>query len=87
MPVQWTLIFSDGTGQRGVREDASGKSSNIYRLYVAAQKQPDSLDPFYDAGIGTPEEGRMGNLGSQSCQEGNGAWHYGQHCPMLSGYF
>jgi uncharacterized protein (DUF2235 family) len=59
MPVQWTLIFSDGTGQRGVREDASGKSSNIYRLYVAAQKQPDSLDPFYDAGIGTPEEGEV----------------------------
>lgn len=56
MTKQWNLIFSDGTGQRGVREDAGNKNSNVFRLYEAAKKI-ETIDSFYDPGIGTPEEG------------------------------
>jgi uncharacterized protein (DUF2235 family) len=56
MANDWVLVFSDGTGQRGVREDGNLKNSNIFRMHLAAEsifrKQS-----FYDPGIGTPEEG------------------------------
>lgn len=56
------LIFSDGTGQAGgLRPDQ--RLSNIYKLYRATRPGPDSpIDPasqvaFYDAGLGTDEDG------------------------------
>lgn len=54
-PSHWCLIFSDGTGQRGVREDAARKNTNIFQMYAAASDKP-YLDAFYDAGLGAPEE-------------------------------
>ncbi len=58
MTVRWNLIFSDGTGQRGVRDDSKNKNTNVYRLFLAAGKIAD-VDPFYDPGIGTPEDGEV----------------------------
>lgn len=56
MSGQWVLIFSDGTGQRGVREDGPSKNSNIFSMHEAAKaKYGDNA--FYDPGIGAPEEG------------------------------
>lgn len=56
------LVFSDGTGQAGgLRPDQ--RLSNIYKLYRATRPGPDSpIDPavqmaFYDAGLGTDEDG------------------------------
>jgi len=54
-PYEWVLIFSDGTGQRGVREDASVKNTNVFQMYVAAEGKP-FLSTFYDPGLGAPEE-------------------------------
>ena len=51
---EWMLVFSDGTGQRGVREDGKGKNSNIYRMYAAADSR--HIPAFYDPGIGAPED-------------------------------
>ncbi len=48
------LIFSDGTGQRGVRDD--GASTNIERMHRAAKAaDPDQQRQvtFYDGGLGT----------------------------------
>ncbi len=55
MAEKWVLIFSDGTGQRGVREDGPNRNSNIYQMYEAANAT--SMGVFYDPGIGAPEEG------------------------------
>lgn len=56
------LIFSDGTGQAGgLRPDQN--LSNIYKLYRACRPGPESqIDPhdqvaFYDAGLGTDNDG------------------------------
>lgn len=54
--ARWVLIFSDGTGQRGVRDDASIKNTNVFQLYAAAEDKPD-FEAFYDAGLGAPPEG------------------------------
>jgi hypothetical protein len=32
MPDNWVLIFSDGTGQRGVRNDDSVRNTNIFQM-------------------------------------------------------
>lgn len=63
---RWVLIFSDGTGQRGVREDAASrgfegtnanlKNTNVFQLYMAADGGP-QFETFYDAGLGAPAEG------------------------------
>lgn len=50
---EWFLVFSDGTGQRGVREDGNAKNSNVFRMYLAAKARLDT-GAFYDPGIGTP---------------------------------
>jgi uncharacterized protein (DUF2235 family) len=50
---EWFLVFSDGTGQRGVREDANAKNSNVFRMYLAAKTSAD-IGAFYDPGIGAP---------------------------------
>ncbi len=64
MPDNWCLIFSDGTGQRGVRDDdESGvndqgvriKNTNIFNMYSASYQRP-YLYAFYDPGLGAPEE-------------------------------
>lgn len=55
----WCLIFSDGTGQRGVRDDANFKNTNVFQMYVAADGKP-GLTAFYDAGLGAPAEGSLG---------------------------
>lgn len=56
------LIFSDGTGQAGgLRPDQ--RLSNIYKLYRATRPwsdspiHPDEQVAFYDAGLGTDEDG------------------------------
>jgi uncharacterized protein (DUF2235 family) len=56
------LIFSDGTGQAGgLTPDQA--LSNVYKLYRASRVGPDSqIDPkqqiaFYDAGLGTDNDG------------------------------
>lgn len=40
MPEPWVLIFSDGTGQRGVRNDDSRKNTNVFQMYAAADGMP-----------------------------------------------
>lgn len=52
MADRWVLIFSDGTGQRGVRDDTSGKNSNVFRMLEAAEAA--GHETFYDAGLGAP---------------------------------
>ena len=59
----WCLIFSDGTGQRGVRAEEVGdpeaghvRNTNIFQMYAASDGRP-GLTAFYDAGLGAPEEG------------------------------
>lgn len=47
-------VFSDGTGQRGVRVDAG--ASNVFKLYEWARTEP-SQPCFYDPGVGA-EPGR-----------------------------
>lgn len=42
-------VFSDGTGQRGVRIDDG--ATNIFKMYEWARKVPEQLC-FYDAGVG-----------------------------------
>ncbi len=54
MAERWVLIFSDGTGQRGVRDDDSGNNSNVFRMLQAAEASPDGHETFYDAGLGAP---------------------------------
>lgn len=53
---QWVLIFSDGTGQRGVRDDDFVKNTNVFQMYVAVDGRP-GFESFYDAGLGAPAEG------------------------------
>lgn len=49
----YNLVFSDGTGQRGVRKD--GSSTNVHKLFVAARRVgPQTC--FYDAGVGADPE-------------------------------
>ena len=55
-PAPWCLIFSDGTGQRGVREDSSVKNTNVFQMFIAAEGKP-GLETFYDPGLGAPPEG------------------------------
>ncbi len=64
--VEWVLIFSDGTGQRGVRDDDVGnldskeiKNTNVFQMYSAVDGKP-GFKAFYDAGLGAPEDGRWG---------------------------
>lgn len=59
----WVLIFSDGTGQRGVREDDTRrvngkqiKNTNVFQMYSAVEGRS-SFKAFYDAGLGAPDEG------------------------------
>ncbi len=52
---RWCLIFSDGTGQRGVRDDASALNTNVFRMFLAAEGLP-GFEVFYDAGLGAPPE-------------------------------
>lgn len=59
MPDNWCLIFSDGTGQRGVRNDAGVRNTNIFQMFAAAENKI-YLDTFYDPGLGAPEEGENG---------------------------
>ncbi len=54
MADKWVLIFSDGTGQRGVRDDTSGKNSNVFRMLEAAESSTAGHETFYDAGLGAP---------------------------------
>ncbi len=61
--VKNIIIFSDGTGQvGGVKPDQ--RLSNIYKMYRAMRPWPDSpINPkdqicFYDAGLGTKEDGK-----------------------------
>lgn len=56
MPDNWCLIFSDGTGQRGVRNDASVRNTNVFQMFAAAEGKV-CLNAFYDPGLGAPEEG------------------------------
>lgn len=60
----WVLIFSDGTGQRGVRadqvEEVGGqrvKNTNVFQMYSAVDGRA-GFRAFYDAGLGAPEEGK-----------------------------
>ena len=61
---RWVLIFSDGTGQRGVRDDAdmpemagvAVKNTNVFQIYFAADGRPE-FETYYDAGLGAPAEG------------------------------
>lgn len=62
-PEPWCLIFSDGTGQRGVRAEEVGdpeaghvRNTNIFQMYAASDGRP-GLKAFYDPGLGAPEEG------------------------------
>jgi uncharacterized protein (DUF2235 family) len=62
----WCLIFSDGTGQRGVRDreivSQGGRhirNTNVFQMYAAADGQ-DGFTAFYDPGLGAPEEGAWG---------------------------
>lgn len=43
-------VFSDGTGQRGVKVEAG--STNIFKMYEWARTDPDQIC-FYDPGVGT----------------------------------
>lgn len=59
----WVLVFSDGTGQRGVRADEVEqigdqhfKNTNVFQMYSAIDGRP-GIRAFYDAGLGAPEEG------------------------------
>lgn len=59
----WVLIFSDGTGQRGVRADEveqvgdrQFKNTNVFQMYSAIDGRP-GIRAFYDAGLGAPEAG------------------------------
>ncbi|MBB6355532.1 phospholipase effector Tle1 domain-containing protein [Aminobacter aganoensis] len=59
----WVLIFSDGTGQRGVRADEieqvgdrQFKNTNVFQMYSAIDGRP-GIRTFYDAGLGAPEAG------------------------------
>jgi hypothetical protein len=55
MAADWILIFSDGTGQRGVPDgQGAERNSNVYRLYQRAKTA--GYDCFYDQGIGAPED-------------------------------
>ncbi len=57
------LIFSDGTGQRGVRRD--GSSTNIHKMYKAAKKaDPTKTDQraFYDHGLGADGDSPVRDL-------------------------
>lgn len=56
MPDNWCLIFSDGTGQRGVRDDDTVRNTNIFQMFSAAENKP-YLEAFYDPGLGAPDEG------------------------------
>ncbi|MGI9463429.1 MAG: phospholipase effector Tle1 domain-containing protein, partial [Aestuariivirgaceae bacterium] len=53
----YNLVFSDGTGQRGVRKD--GSSTNVHKLFVAARRV-DAQTCFYDAGVGADPEKSQG---------------------------
>ncbi len=55
-PDNWVLIFSDGTGQRGVCNDNSVRNTNIFQMFSAAENKP-YLETFYDPGLGAPEDG------------------------------
>jgi len=62
----WVLVFSDGTGQRGVRADDTQsigdrqiKNTNVFQMYAAVDGLP-GFRAFYDAGLGAPEEGEWG---------------------------
>ena len=55
-PANWCLIFSDGTGQRGVRNDDTVRNTNIFQMFAAAEGKI-YLDAFYDPGLGAPAEG------------------------------
>jgi uncharacterized protein (DUF2235 family) len=55
-PAPWCLIFSDGTGQRGVRNDDTVRNTNIFQMFSAAEGKI-YLDAFYDPGLGAPAEG------------------------------
>lgn len=59
MPDSWCLIFSDGTGQRGVRDDATVRNTNVFQMFAAAEGKP-FFETFYDPGLGAPEEGEWG---------------------------
>lgn len=54
----WIMIFSDGTGQRGVRDDNDYKYTNIFQMYEAIDGTS-GFDCFYDAGLGAPEDGSL----------------------------
>jgi uncharacterized protein (DUF2235 family) len=56
--AEWCLIFSDGTGQRGVRDDSSIRNTNVFQMYVAIDGKP-GFWTFYDAGLGAPAEGTL----------------------------
>lgn len=67
-PSDWCLIFSDGTGQRGVRDDKENevnefgvrtKNTNVFQMYAASDGKP-YLKAFYDPGLGAPETGAVG---------------------------
>lgn len=76
---EWVLIFSDGTGQRGVRDDADEgerdgiriKGTNVFWMFSAAEGKP-GFATFYDPGLGAPDDGPRGwkrialNLWSQA---------------------
>ncbi|MGF7006298.1 phospholipase effector Tle1 domain-containing protein [Aminobacter sp. BE322] len=62
----WVLIFSDGTGQRGVRADDGAepefcnvRHTNVFQMYAAIDGRP-GVCAFYDAGLGAPEAGTWG---------------------------
>lgn len=56
--AKWFLVFSDGTGQRGVRDDTSRKHTNIFQMYVSIEEDP-NIECFYDPGLGAPAEGEL----------------------------
>jgi uncharacterized protein (DUF2235 family) len=55
-PDSWFLVFSDGAGQRGVRNDDAVRNTNIFQMFSAAENKP-YLETFYDPGLGAPDEG------------------------------
>jgi uncharacterized protein (DUF2235 family) len=62
VPDHWCLVFADGTGQRGVREEAGPqgplavKNTNVFQMFLAAENKV-YLETFYDPGIGAPDDG------------------------------
>lgn len=53
--ITHTLVFSDGTGQRGVPDqngNAGRGATNIYKMFLAARTEP-AQKCFYDAGLGS----------------------------------